>query len=55
MIGDAGYFPGAVGGGAADFAYPVRRLDIADRPRDFLVPDLSGFALVEPPHRPCPE
>src|SRR5260370_14602541 len=54
-VGSAGYLGGAVGGGPADFTYPVRRLDIAHRPSDFLVPDLLSHAPTKPPHRPCPE
>src|ERR1700694_2955870 len=42
---------GTVGRGAADVAYPVRGLDIADRPLDFFVPDFLALALAEPPHR----
>src|SRR5205807_2667960 len=32
-------------------AYPVRGLDIADRPLDFFVPDFLALVLAEPPHR----
>src|SRR3984885_13932579 len=54
-VGKAGYFFSAIGGGTADIADLVRRLDIADRPLDFLVPDVLALVLAEPPHRPRPE
>ena len=34
----------AAGGGTADLAYPVRSLDIADRPFDGLVPDFLAWS-----------
>jgi len=37
-------------GGAADLPYPVRGLDIADRPFDGIVPDFSLLVPVEPSH-----
>src|SRR5437868_14334181 len=58
-VGTASQLCGAIGGGTADFAYPVRRLNIADRPLDLLVPDFLALGLLEPPHlgttqRPTP-
>src|SRR5256714_6137727 len=49
-VGTASQLCGAIGGGTADFAYPVRRLNIADRPLDLFVPEFLALGFLEPPH-----
>src|SRR5262249_35076302 len=49
--GEVGGLPGAVGGGPADVADALRRLDVAERAVNRLVPDFAGLWFAEPLHR----